>query len=167
MAVTRRTKVSSPSSSQEDMLKIDAVVVLSPSSAADSAIKGGRAAEPLNASSPPPSTSKPPTSTKRKHSPDRPPYTDLALFLLPAAFAWVTDVRPLYLIGITRILLAHLMLALHWTFVDKEADHVVKISQRQLQRERNDYHVPIILHMIGQLVLQVGSCQLLGGKMGR
>lgn len=48
----------------------------------------------------------------------------------------------------------HAFLSLHFIFVDKD-NYNEKLSQKQLEREKSDYLVGIILHMWAQLVLQL------------
>jgi len=78
----------------------------------------------------------------------------LLVFSGPLLFYQTTNLFPLYLTGVLRILSIHVFLSLHFVFVDK--DNVwEKISQHQIQREKGDYLVGIYLHMYAQLVLQV------------
>ena len=48
----------------------------------------------------------------------------------------------------------HLTLSLHYVFVDKD-NYTNKLSQKQLEREKKEYLVGIILHMWAQVVLQL------------
>ena len=85
---------------------------------------------------------------------NRSPYLDLVCFLAPALFFAMTNVIPIYLTGILRFLSTHLTMSLHYSFVDKDNYHI-KLSQKQLQREKGEYLVGIILHMWAQVVLQL------------
>ena len=58
------------------------------------------------------------TSTHSLHK--RETKYDLLIFFLPALMYKFTPVLPLYLIGITRMLSTHLILTLHYIFVDKD-----------------------------------------------
>jgi sterol desaturase/sphingolipid hydroxylase (fatty acid hydroxylase superfamily) len=79
---------------------------------------------------------------------------DVLCFLAPALFFKATNVLPIFATGVLRILSTHLMLALHYLYFDKE-NYETKIQQSQLEREKADYLVGIILHMWAQLVLQL------------
>ena len=75
-------------------------------------------------------------------------------FLVPALFFSITNVIPIYVTAVLRIISTHLLLSLHYVFVDKD-NYEMKLSQKQLQREKKDYLVGIILHMWAQVVLQL------------
>lgn len=92
------------------------------------------------------------TSTHSLHK--RETKYDLLIFLLPALMYKFTPVLPLYLIGITRMLSTHLILTLHYIFVDKD-NYNNKLTQKQLVREKEDYLVGIVLHMYAQIALQL------------
>jgi len=79
---------------------------------------------------------------------------DLLLFLAPALFYKFTPILPVFLIGITRVLSTHLLLTLHYLFVDKD-NYNNKIPMKQLHRERDEYIVATILHMWVQVLLQL------------
>lgn len=79
---------------------------------------------------------------------------DLLLFLVPALFWKVTPIMPAYITGIARMLSTHLLLTLHYIFVDKD-NYDNKLTQKQLLREREDYLVGIVLHMWVQIPLQI------------
>lgn len=79
---------------------------------------------------------------------------DIICFLIPALFCTVTNVLPIYLTGILRIVSTHLTLTAHYTFVDKD-NYYSKLSQKQLLREKGEYLVGIVLHMWAQVVLQL------------
>lgn len=79
---------------------------------------------------------------------------DLLIFMVPAMFYWLTPVFPVYIIGITRIISTRLGIMLHYMLVDKD-NYNNKISQKQLQREKDDYLVGTMLHMWTQVLLQV------------
>ena len=79
---------------------------------------------------------------------------DWLYFLVPALFYKVTPVGPLYLTAITRMLVTHTILSLHYTFVDKD-NYMNKISAKQLKRERDDYFSAYFLHMWVQVALQL------------
>ena len=79
---------------------------------------------------------------------------DLLLFLVPALFWKITPIFPLYATGILRILSTHMILALHYIFVDKD-NYNNKLTTKQLRREKEDYLVGIVLHMWVQVPLQL------------
>jgi len=79
---------------------------------------------------------------------------DVLLFLVPALFCKLTNVMPIYITGILRILSTHLLLTFHYMFCDKD-DYNNKLTQKQLKREREDYLVGIVLHMWVQVPLQL------------
>ena len=74
---------------------------------------------------------------------DRDTRFDLLWFLGPALFYSVTDVVPIYLTAIARIISADLILSLHFIFVDKN-NYLNKLSQKQLKREKEDYRVSFV-----------------------
>ena len=81
-------------------------------------------------------------------------FVDMLLILVPAFFYQYTDILPIYIIGLSRMLIMHILLSLHYLLVDKE-NYEFKLSQKQLQRERKDYMVAFILHMWVQVPLQI------------
>ena len=81
-------------------------------------------------------------------------YVDLVCFLLPLMFSHVTNIGPIYLTAVLRMLSTHSFMSWHYIFVDKD-NYVEKLSQKQLQREKKDYLVGIVLHMWAQLMLQL------------
>jgi sterol desaturase/sphingolipid hydroxylase (fatty acid hydroxylase superfamily) len=91
-----------------------------------------------------------PTHTAKERNTDY----DLLYFLAPALCFVITPVVPMYIIGILRIISTHLTLSLHYIFVDKD-NYNNKISQKQLQREKDDYLVGCVLHMWIQVALQI------------
>jgi sterol desaturase/sphingolipid hydroxylase (fatty acid hydroxylase superfamily) len=66
----------------------------------------------------------------------------------------MTDVSVIYLTAGLRYLAAQVHLSLHFYFVDKD-NYDNKISQKQIQREKDDYLVAFILHMWAQVALQL------------
>jgi len=103
-----------------------------------------------------PSAAEPKVKTQKnvRHSLDRSVYVDVLCFLGPALFFGVTNVFPIYFTAILRMLSTHLFLTFHYLFVDKD-NYNVKLSERQLLREKKDYLVGPLLHMWAQLVLQI------------
>ena len=89
-----------------------------------------------------------------KHSISRPWYFDMICFLAPLLCYKLTDIFPVYFTGILRIVSIHTLLSLHYVFVDKD-NYDMKISQRQLEREKKDYLLANILHMWAQVALQI------------
>jgi hypothetical protein len=89
-----------------------------------------------------------------KHSIERSAAVDVICFIVPALFHRYTNVWPLYITAILRILSTHVFLAIHYLYVDKDNYHM-KISERQLHREKKDYLVGILIHMWAQVVLQL------------
>lgn len=79
---------------------------------------------------------------------------DWLIFLGPLLASSVTDVKPIFLIAIARIFVNHLILSLHYQFVDKD-NYLNKWSQKQINREKEDYMVGIFLHMYTQIGLQL------------
>jgi len=80
---------------------------------------------------------------------------DWALFLGPALlFGKLTNVWPIYYIALARLLSTHVILSLHYQFVDKD-NYLNKITQKQLERERSEYTTAFYLHMYVQAVLQI------------
>lgn len=79
---------------------------------------------------------------------------DWLLFLVPALFAKVTNVVPIYVTGIVRLVVAHLVLSLHWQFVDKD-NYLHKLTQKQLEREKEEWLTAFVLHMWIQVGLQI------------
>uniref|UniRef100_A0A6U3SBG0 Fatty acid hydroxylase domain-containing protein n=1 Tax=Ditylum brightwellii TaxID=49249 RepID=A0A6U3SBG0_9STRA len=88
------------------------------------------------------------------HSRERNTDYDLLFFLAPALMWWATPVFPIFATGIARVICTHLVLSLHYIFVDKD-NYFNKISQKQLKREKDDYLVGTILHMWAQVGLQI------------
>ena len=84
---------------------------------------------------------------------------DLLLFLVPALFWKVTPILPTYLTGIARMISTHLILTLHYIFVDKD-NYDNKLTQKQVIREREDYLIgiahdgklPLVLFAVVSLV---------------
>mmetsp|Transcript_6173 Transcript_6173/g.8004 ORF Transcript_6173/g.8004 Transcript_6173/m.8004 type:complete len:650 (-) Transcript_6173:309-2258(-) len=79
---------------------------------------------------------------------------DWLLFLGPALFWKITPIAPMYITVIARMFFTHLILSLHYMFVDKE-NYLNKISEKQLKRERDDYLTGYYLHMWAQIPLQL------------
>lgn len=79
---------------------------------------------------------------------------DLLIFLVPALFYKITPVYPIFITGVVRILATRLILTLHYLFADKD-NYDNKLSQQQLERERDDYLVGTMVHMWTQVALQV------------
>ena len=78
---------------------------------------------------------------------------DWLLFLGPALFCQFTDVKPIYAVALTRFITVHVILALHWKFVDFD-NYLNKLTQKQILREKDDFTTAFFLHMWIQLVLQ-------------
>jgi Delta7-sterol 5-desaturase len=95
-----------------------------------------------------------PVRANAKHSIDRSGWVDLAAFCAPALFFWATDVVPIFVTGGARFLSTHAFLSLHYMLVDKD-NYNMKISQKQLNREKKDYLVGTVLHMWAQVALQL------------
>jgi len=79
---------------------------------------------------------------------------DWLIFLGPLLAHAVTDVMPIYAIAIARFIVNHAILSAHYQFVDKD-NYLNKWSQKQINREKEDYTVGIMLHMYTQIGLQV------------
>mmetsp|Transcript_15712 Transcript_15712/g.37753 ORF Transcript_15712/g.37753 Transcript_15712/m.37753 type:complete len:696 (-) Transcript_15712:133-2220(-) len=81
---------------------------------------------------------------------------DLLWFFGPALICYLlgTSIYPIYVIGIARIISTRITLTLHYLFVDKD-NYLNKISQKQLEREGDDYLCGTVLHMYAQIPLQV------------
>lgn len=79
---------------------------------------------------------------------------DWLIFLGPLLASFITDVTPIYVIAIARVIVNHLILSLHYQFVDKD-NYLNKWSQKQIDREKEDYMTGIFLHMYTQICLQV------------
>lgn len=88
------------------------------------------------------------------HSIDRSGWVDLAIFMAPALACRWTNVLPIFLTAFLRIIATRLYMTLHYIFVDKD-NYEVKLTQRQLQRERMDYLVGTMLHMWAHTFLQL------------
>jgi len=81
-------------------------------------------------------------------------WMDAIAFVLPSLFWRVTPIWAIYLTGLLRIASCHAILSLHYLFVDKD-NYSEKLSQKQLQREKKEYLVGIVLHMWSQVALQL------------
>ena len=79
---------------------------------------------------------------------------DWLIFLGPLLASAFTNVAPIYAIGIARIIVNHLILSLHYQFVDKD-NYLNKWTQKQIQREKEDYMTGVLLHMYTQIGLQI------------
>lgn len=81
---------------------------------------------------------------------------DLYWFLGPALICYLagTPIYAIYAIGLARIITTRLTLTLHYLFFDKD-NYRNKISQKQLEREGDDYLVGTLLHMYAQIPLQI------------
>ena len=88
------------------------------------------------------------------HSIERSGWVDLAAFLAPLLASSITDVRPIYITGIARIVSIRVFMTLHYLFFDKD-NYNMKLRQSQLKREKDDYLVGPLLHMWAQVVLQL------------
>lgn len=75
-------------------------------------------------------------------------------FVGPALFWKVTPIGPIYAIALTRLFVTHAILSLHYQFVDKD-NYLNKLTQKQIQREKDDYCTAFYLHMWIQLLLQI------------
>lgn len=85
---------------------------------------------------------------------DRSVLVDVLCFCAPILFQRFTNTIPIFITAILRIVSTHAFLTSHYLLVDKD-NYNLKLSERQLHRERKDYLVGIILHMWAQLVLQL------------
>lgn len=88
------------------------------------------------------------------HSFERSAWVDVFAFLAPLLAYKLTDVTPIFITGTARILSTRVFMSLHYMFVDKD-NFNMKIKQKQLKREKNDYLVSAVLHMWAQVVLQL------------
>lgn len=79
---------------------------------------------------------------------------DWLIFLGPLLFCKLTPVYAIYAIAVTRILMTHVVLSLHYQFVDKD-NYLNKLTQKQLQREKDEYLTAYMLHMYTQVALQI------------
>lgn len=79
---------------------------------------------------------------------------DWLIFLGPLLASPFTNVVPLFAIGITRYIVNHAILSLHYQFVDKD-NYLHKWSQKQIKREKEDYMTGVFLHMYTQIFLQI------------
>lgn len=79
---------------------------------------------------------------------------DWLVFLGPLLACGFTNVIPIYAISISRFIVNHLILSLHYQFVDKD-NYLNKWSQKQINREKEDYMTGVYLHMYAQVLLQV------------
>lgn len=91
-----------------------------------------------------------PTHSAHKRNTDY----DWLIFLGPALFCKVTNVWPIYAIACIRIFMSHVVLAAHWHFVDKD-NYLNKLTQKQIEREGDDYLTAYYLHMWVQIGLQI------------
>ena len=69
------------------------------------------------------------------HSIERSGWVDLAAFLAPLLASSITDVRPIYITGVARIVSIRLFMTLHYLLVDKD-NYNMKLKQSQLKREK-------------------------------
>jgi sterol desaturase/sphingolipid hydroxylase (fatty acid hydroxylase superfamily) len=88
------------------------------------------------------------------HSKERNTDYDWALLAGVALFQPLTPVWPIYAIVLARLLSTHLLLSLHWMFVDKD-NYTHKLTKKQLLRERSEYLTAYYLHMYVQVALQL------------
>lgn len=79
---------------------------------------------------------------------------DWLIFLGPLLASPFTNVVPIYTISIARFIVNHLILSLHYQFIDKD-NYLNKWSQKQINREKEDYMVGVYLHMYTQIGLQI------------
>jgi sterol desaturase/sphingolipid hydroxylase (fatty acid hydroxylase superfamily) len=112
------------------------------------------AKEELKSVLPPTFTTKAPEALIPTHSKERDTSYDLWILLGVALFQPLTPVWPIYAIVAARFLSAHLILSLHWMFVDKD-NYMHKLSKKQLLRERSEYMTSVYLHMYVQVALQI------------
>jgi hypothetical protein len=91
-----------------------------------------------------------PTHSAQKRNTDY----DLLVFLGPLLLWKVTPLWSVYAVAIARIIAVHVILSLHYQFVDKD-NYLNKLSQKQLQREKADYLTGYYLHMWTQVGLQI------------
>ena len=99
------------------------------------------------------------TGARKQIAPTHSDYTrntryDWIIFLGPLLASFITNVTPIYVIAIARVIVNHLILSLHYQFVDKD-NYLNKWSQKQINREKEDYLTGIFLHMYTQIGLQV------------
>ena len=94
------------------------------------------------------------TSTHSNH--ERNTDYDVLWFIGPAVLCHLlgTPSYAIYAIGVARIIATRLTIALHYLLVDKD-NYLNKISQKQLEREGNDYLVGAVVHMYCQVPLQL------------
>jgi sterol desaturase/sphingolipid hydroxylase (fatty acid hydroxylase superfamily) len=73
----------------------------------------------------------------------------------PALLGYVlrTPIGPMYLIAAMRVIITRLILSCHYILVDKD-NYLNKLSQSQLQRERDDCMTATVLHLWTQVLLQ-------------
>ena len=64
-------------------------------------------------------------------------YLDWLAFLLPLLAFPLTNVMPIYLTAIVRVVSCHAFMTFHYLTADKD-DYNIKLSQKQLIRERKD-----------------------------
>lgn len=81
-------------------------------------------------------------------------YVKLIVIMAPLLLYKMTNVIPMYITLLLRVLCTHLFMSLHFLLVDKD-NYLEKISQKQLLREKKDYLVGFVLHMWAQLALQL------------
>lgn len=79
---------------------------------------------------------------------------DWLYFFGVALLSPFTPVWPIYAIAISRWIAVHIILSLHYIFVDKD-NYLNKLSQKQLQREKDDYLTAYYVHMWVQAGLQI------------
>ena len=96
------------------------------------------------------------TSNDQRHASakNHPFVVIIVAFLVPSLFYQLTNVIPIYLTSILRIVFIHILLSVHYVIYDKD-NYDNKISQKQIVREKNDYLIASILHMYAQLSLQL------------
>lgn len=95
-----------------------------------------------------------PSQVTPTHTHKRDTSYDWLYFLGPLLFYKITPVFPLYATAITRMIVTHVILALHWQFVDKD-NYLNKLTQKQIQREKDDYLTAYYMHMWTQIPLQL------------
>jgi len=91
-----------------------------------------------------------PTHSAHKRNTDY----DWLIFLGPALLYKLTPVWPIYAIALTRILISHVILSLHYQFIDKD-NYKNKLTQKQIKREKDEYLTAFLLHMYVQVGLQI------------
>merc|ERR1719445_2443383 len=76
------------------------------------------------------------------HTQKRDTRYNLLWCLGPSLFCWLTPVLPIYLVALARFISTHLAIGLHYLYVEKD-NYFNKLSQKQLEREREHYLVAI------------------------